>query len=290
MNGQFDLGSITPTKYFFTIASTLGLLFAFIGTDDSESGIALQLIRWQFQTLGPMAFLIASHIWLSQHQFLRSTNPWLNLTFSGVLGVALFSPLSFLVDLSLQSEYPQSEDWLLDWLEELSNILPPAIIAWIAMNAPWVLGYRVRQIANHGASNAESPPAGIGFAPQEKEHDTSIVENERPSKFFDLLRSSLTGELLYLKAELHYLLAVTKEGKTLVLYNLKDATSELSHIKGYDGFHCHRSYWVVTDQVRELTKNGRQGLLVMSDGEEIPVSRSKLTEAMTKFAKLSSSH
>lgn len=283
MNGQFELGSITPTRYFFTIASTLGLLFAFIAGDDSNEGIVLQLIRWQFQTLGPMAFMIASHIWLNRHHLLRFKNPWLNLTCSGVFGLLLFSPFNFFVDLFLQNEYPQSVSWFNGWLEELSYLLPPAILAWIAINAPWVLGYRVQQIDDHSPLDAAKPPAKNRLVTQKENHTHPHPPNKEKSNFLDLLGNSLTGELLYLKAELHYLLAVSAEGKSLMLYSLKDAMDELDQTGNYDGFHCHRSYWVPAGQVQKLKKKGRQGVLLMPGGEQIPVSRNKLVEATARF-------
>ena len=53
MNGHFDIGSVTPTKYFFSIAILLGLLFAMTSVDQDKAPL-LVFLQWQLQTVLPM--------------------------------------------------------------------------------------------------------------------------------------------------------------------------------------------------------------------------------------------
>lgn len=78
------------------------------------------------------------------------------------------------------------------------------------------------------------------------------------------------GVLVRLEAQDHYLKVVTGAGESLILLRLGDALSELSQ---FDGLRVHRSHWVARDQVREALRQDGRLRLRMSDGAEIPVSR-----------------
>ena len=81
-----------------------------------------------------------------------------------------------------------------------------------------------------------------------------------------------------IKAELHYLLVITDKGKALLLYNLKDAIDELGDAVGMQ---VHRSWWVAANAVATINRTGRQGELVLTDGQLIPVSRNRLKAVTT---------
>lgn len=68
---------------------------------------------------------------------------------------------------------------------------------------------------------------------------------------------------------------MTTRGKALVLYSLKNAVNELDH---YDGLQPHRSFWVNRAHITAVKKKGREGRITMSNGERIPVSRSRMKE------------
>ena len=97
------------------------------------------------------------------------------------------------------------------------------------------------------------------------------------------LDDSIRGQLLYLKAELHYLLVVTDKGKALLLYNLKDAIDELS---GVVGMQVHRSWWVAADAVQSMQRNGRQGELALKGGQVVPVSRNRVKAVASWLEKI----
>ncbi|MCW1932118.1 LytTR family DNA-binding domain-containing protein [Pararhodobacter zhoushanensis] len=78
------------------------------------------------------------------------------------------------------------------------------------------------------------------------------------------------GALISLSVQDHYVEVVTLRGRELLLMRLSDAIAETG---GDVGLQVHRSHWVALDQVRAARREGARGVLTLSDGREIPVSR-----------------
>lgn len=262
-----DTGDISPRRYFATVAVVLGLLFGFIAGDGSSGGQRLaSLAQWQLQSIVPMALLLASHIAWSRIRAFETLGPWLRLSLSGISGSLLFTPLALLID---QWFAPGEEVFSLQELAgEFVGLAPPVTLAWLAINAPFVLGFRLRAV---GAQAPEiTHRERVVAAPAELHGGPSA---DPPAPFLALVPPALRGELLYLQAELHYLAVVTTRGRALVLYNLRDAADELP---GWQGLLTHRSYWVALDRVRAFRRRGRQGALTMENGDTVPVSRRRV--------------
>ena len=256
MNGQFAIGGLTPARYFFTIAVVLGLLFAMI-SNEPEIPAALVFVQWQLQTLVPMALLVGSHIGLLRLRAFSGLNPWFALLLSGVVGASLFAPVALAIDLWLEAP-PVTEDPWAELADEWRSVTPPVTLCWIALNAPWQLGYRLQR--------AEAAADGKGFA------SGDTVE---AADFMRLVADEQRGRLLYLKSELHYLQVVTDRGSSLILYNLADAVDQLP---ASAGLQVHRSYWVARDAIEKFEKRGRQGELLLRGGHRVPVSRQRVAE------------
>lgn len=79
------------------------------------------------------------------------------------------------------------------------------------------------------------------------------------------------GRLISLSVADHYVEVTTTNGQELVLIRLSDAIKECG---GEAGMQVHRSHWVALDQVTSAKRTGDRAILKMSDGREIPVSRS----------------
>ena len=75
-----------------------------------------------------------------------------------------------------------------------------------------------------------------------------------------------------MKADLHYLEVITSNHRELVLYNLRDAITELPEELGLQ---CHRSYWVAHNAIETYKKKGREGVLLLKNNMHLPVSRSR---------------
>lgn len=256
MNGQFKLGELQPAKYFAAVAILIGLLFSFIAPDgDTTLGGVKALIQWQLQTVLPMLFAVLAHLGLSRSGALFKLGPWAKLMASGVLAALLFSPLAVYLDHVFTGE-PIETTYLLASLEEFTYVAPPIVICWLAINAPFQAGWRMRK-------SSTEPTRPVNLEPQQSS----------PPNFAELLPEEIRGEVIYLKSELHYLQVVTEVGKALILCSLKNAINELETIQGVQP---HRSYWVNNKYVASLEKNGREGRLNLHDGGFIPVSRSRL--------------
>lgn len=266
MNGQFEIGAISATRYFLCIALVLGVLFASVSEIDSGSSLLLHLLTWQLQTVIPMSLFVGSHLALSKSSQFADLNPWLRLFFSGVLGVFVFTPLNLGLDIMLQRDELGDVSTFSAMLSEMRSMGPPAIISWLAINAPWVQGFRIEAIKLDTPLRSGNPKPDI----KEVSQELSRV------RFLSLISESRRGELIYLKADLHYISVITTAAQSLILYNLKDAINE---IPSELGFQCHRSYWVNKQHIMGLEKKGRQGILKLSDGNEVPVSRSYLAQA-----------
>jgi hypothetical protein len=78
-------------------------------------------------------------------------------------------------------------------------------------------------------------------------------------------------KLIRLQSADHYIEVFTEKGAKLLLMRLADATQLL---ESYNGAQVHRSHWVNFNEVSGVTKRNRKIWLRMSDGAEIPVSRS----------------
>lgn len=260
MNGQFDIGAVTPTKYFFSIAVLLGLLFAMVSVDENKSGMVI-FIQWQLQAIIPMALMIGAHLLLSKNFRFNHFNPWLRLSISGSIGASLFAPIALLIDLKLEPETPS--DFGREFLDEWVSVMPPVTVCWLAINAPWLLGFRLDKSAAT-TGNRTSPP-----------------ETVKQPEFMSLLPPEKRGRLILLKAELHYLQVVTEGGSSLILYNLSDAIAQLPQNWGMI---VHRSYWVAMDSVAQFVKRGRQGELHLHDGQLVPVSRNRMLEVSARLS------
>ena len=255
MSGQFDIGGITPTRYFFPIAIELGLLFAMISTEQ-EQAIWITFIQWQLQTVIPVALLIGAHILLLRNARFAGLNPWFTLVLSGLVGGSLFAPVALTIDLWLDSAASKAQIGS-ELFDEWLSVVPPVTVCWLALNAPWLLGYRLEKTATAGTVSDDK------------------AETWPEPEFMALLPDENRGKLVMLKAELHYLQVVTDRGSTLVLYNLGDAITQLPADLGLS---VHRSYWVARDAIERLEKRGRQGELILSDGQAVPVSRNRMAE------------
>jgi len=85
------------------------------------------------------------------------------------------------------------------------------------------------------------------------------------------LPNELGQELVCLRAQDHYVEAVTPLGRATILMRLSDAERDLV---GFDGLRVHRSWWVNLDHVVSLARTEAGGMeLTTSTGITIPVAR-----------------
>ncbi|MGR3491993.1 MAG: LytTR family DNA-binding domain-containing protein [Shimia sp.] len=81
------------------------------------------------------------------------------------------------------------------------------------------------------------------------------------------------GRLLALSVEDHYVRIRTTKGEEMVLMRLGDAMRETAPTPGLQ---IHRSHWVATGAIASVRREGSAGILTLTDGHEVPVSRANL--------------
>jgi hypothetical protein len=217
-----------------------------------------------------MASLVMSQLTLLRLGWFERRNPWLQLTLSGLLAALVFSPVGVSIDIWLAGEALEA-GWVRETLDEFSGVAPPAMLCWLAINAPWIWGFRIER---------EDAPARE--TPAEAPRETATGDATPQPRFFHLLPAELRDAVIYLQAELHYISVVTRRGRGLILYNLKDAISELEAL-GLAGLQCHRSFWVASEFIEALEKQGRQGQLRLTNGDRVPVSRRNMDEIKARL-------
>ena len=266
MNGQLELGELTPARYFTGIAVAVGLMFGFVTEPrGSNPHTLVHFAQWQLQALLPMALLVLSHVALARFTQLERLSRWLQLLVSGVVGAVLFAPLATLLDVVLSGEHIDGS-WLLAIADEFAAAAPPVVVCWVGINAPWVLGLKFsRSSADAAPGNGVGRGVGSGVDGADKA--------TRMPAFLAQVPLSDVSELIYLEAELHYLAVVTTGGRTLLLYSLRDAIEELESVQGMQ---THRAFWVAGAHVTGFRRVGRQAELRLSNGDRVPVSRRKL--------------
>ena len=274
MHKYFEFGTIRPLHYFFGVSALLGLLFSLTSSSDQEY-FAMHVLLWLSQTTGPIIILVYGHIFLHNFSWFDLNNPWLKLFISGLFGSLLFSPFALGLDLLWGNDpFPKtSAELQYLWFDELSGVMPPITLSWIIINAPWLLSFGLmspKDSTNPVSNQAQTINVRNDVNTQAKSTSGNNA-NELP--FILLTNSGLGTDIIYLKSELHYLRVVTTKGKELILYNLRDAVSEIPTEQGNQP---HRSYWVNYTHVANMRIHSRQGTLLMSNGEEVPVSRSKI--------------
>lgn len=142
------------------------------------------------------------------------------------------------------------------------------IINWVAMgvtpaepNYFWGLSANVMAVAVVIAVVIQmTDPVGVATKPVEP----------KPVAILDRLDLAKRGPLISMSMQDHYAEIVTTKGPSLILIRLSDAIREVGDTPGMQ---VHRSHWVATGHIRAARREGDRAVLTLSDGREIPVSR-----------------
>ena len=259
MNGQINLGTISVRRYFGSIAVVTGLLFALISDFPADVGqAALHLLQWQAQTIIPIVILYLVQSLLTRLAAFESLNPWVQLTLTAIAASTLFVPVLLGIDVMFKNDNERFT--LTELADEYFAVMPSVIVCWLAINAPWVIGYRLVR-----DEPLQTKKSQLDFEPE----------------FYSLLSSQMRSDLIYMVAELHYISVITTSGKSMILYNLRDAIAELP---ASSGLQTHRSYWVALKHIQNFKRSGRQGTLFVSNGDTIPVSRRNLSHVEEAYS------
>lgn len=78
------------------------------------------------------------------------------------------------------------------------------------------------------------------------------------------------GPVRALKGEDHYVRVIGEGRDEMILMRMRDAIDRLGHA---DGLRVHRSWWVAKDAVASVRRDGRNAILTLVGGQEVPVAR-----------------
>lgn len=106
------------------------------------------------------------------------------------------------------------------------------------------------------------------------------VDRPEPPALLLRLKPETRGRLLRLSVQDHYTDVVTSRGRELILLRFSDAIKETG---ATPGLQVHRSHWVADDVVRRLSRGPNRLMLELTDGSEIPVSRTYAADVRARF-------
>jgi hypothetical protein len=180
--------------------------------------------------------------------------------------------------LAWRFEWTRGRYWHRVLLATVLVVVPLGILTW---GSTWLLGRNlpvsallivfVNTFAISGAFIAAfvGPAMDPVLRPAPRPADTvSVAET---THFMERLPRHLrTAELWAVKAEDHYLSALTSGGDALIRLRMADAMRELATLHGAQ---THRSWWVARSAVRSVRRGEGRVSLLLPDGREAPVSR-----------------
>lgn len=104
----------------------------------------------------------------------------------------------------------------------------------------------------------------------EQRAKTRMAENGESEELSRVLHEE---QVLRVSAQDHYLEIVCSEGKYLLRGRLRDALVLLAE---HNGAQVHRSHWVASQHIQKVVNEGRDTRLLLTDGSELPVARSRV--------------
>jgi DNA-binding LytR/AlgR family response regulator len=237
------------------IATTIGVFFGVIGPFGSFDGgrIEIRIAYWvanmwigfvMLTTVVRLAVRVAEPLDLPI---------WFVLAVATAIGVV---PLSIVLAYFSALVWPPNHGHVASLFNQYGQAL--------AISEPFAFGYYF--LLDRGWTGAATGPKAAEPAQR------PVTDGVR---FLDRLPPRLGRELLCLQMEDHYVRAHTARGSDLILTPLKEAIAELA---GADGLQVHRSWWVAKAAVAEPVSSGRNLMLRLSNGLEVPVSRASVAK------------
>ncbi len=210
---------------------------------------------------------------------------WVVVITSGVIGSILLSPIYSLIGeglmeqvLGFKARLDSNDDidaslafGLPAVLGEFSNIVGPVTASWVLISWPR-LQRLVPPLVNTGGINATESDAPSLLL-------TEQVAAAKTPAWRTALPSALGDELIAIGSELQYLRVWTSRGTALVLGSLQ----EVEETEGPAGIRVHRSWWVNIRYVTHVRAKGDGVVCELSNGLEVPVSRRRKADVITRY-------
>jgi hypothetical protein len=215
------------------------------------------------------------------------------LALGGVIGSALFAPLSLGLEALLPPAALDPDDgWLDAWeargglytlLAEWLRLLPPYLASWAILNVVPLIAV-ARPMLNE--RNRESPshaPTARVEAPVLVATPEPTISADSPAQAETAIRQRLPpaigDDVVSVQSDLHYLLIRTPRGRATVLGTLAEFEAQWVGL----GVRVHRSFWVATRHVKSVKRSGAGWFCTLSDGSRVPVSRRRVAAVKETF-------
>ena len=279
----------------------LTLLFAFLAPAASEPlGFGGRLVFWALHIgIGLGLCELAAESLIALAPRLRD---WRLVVLSGLLGVVLFSPIAY----GLELLFPVGESGGPDTVAaagvasgsllgaiavEALELAPPFLATWLVINTePIAAALRrddggpssrsftltAQDIAKAAPSPPESDAEDAAPAPA-----NALGADSSAAAFTARLPRAIGIDVLAVSSDLHYLQVSTRLGRAMVLGALR----EVDDAYGDAGIRVHRSHWVHLDAVARLRQSGDGWLVELVNGQKLPVSRRKRREVSERLGR-----
>lgn len=224
---------------------------------------------------GPYWFAVIGLIWLQSDlvsRFLETALagklPRPNLTLPLISAVLVALPATAVVVVATQIFMPQA-------------VIAPLALLWKVFIVLVVFGLAFNNLAGatrDAAAEGEALEAER-LLEQERLRDEALMRRDAPRKqeaqipdaaFRARFPPGLSGRLLCLEMEDHYLRIHTEGGSDIILMRMSDAERELV---GMPGMRVHRSWWVAREAVTGLRREGTRLELLLENGMAVPVGK-----------------
>lgn len=152
-------------------------------------------------------------------------------------------------------------------MADLALLLPTSLLFSVAILGltRWAEGAE-RRLTRHMASRRDEAPGDLPL------HTETPHRTTAPG-LADRLSSGMEGPILALESEDHYVRVHTAQGSELLLMRLRDAIAEMA---GNPGEQVHRSWWVAEEAIETVTTSGRNWMIRLTTGQEVPIARGSL--------------
>ncbi|MBD3584900.1 LytTR family transcriptional regulator [Salinimonas sp. HHU 13199] len=262
-----------PVKSGFVLTATgLTLLFTLMEPESSAAlGFFERLMFWALQiTTALLGLMFAS--FLVSHIAHKRLPVSVSLFISGIVGAVLVAPVFASIDYWFPGLKDEPDGWL-DMLEqqgpafhvvsEFLEIAPGLITIWFLINIPLLLNVTYKL-----PTDSDDPPPPEQPPSTAKQVD---VREKLRNDFYERLPEALSKDIVSISSELHYVNVKMTDGKALIL----GALNQIAEALDDDGVLIHRSHWVHKKHVVSVHISGSQAWCEMSNGERLPISRSK---------------
>ncbi|GFD88707.1 hypothetical protein KUL152_09330 [Tenacibaculum sp. KUL152] len=150
-------------------------------------------------------------------------------------------------------------------VSEFIDVAPGLVTIWFLINIPLLLNVTYKY-----PSNKSDPPDHKNQQRMELGEEKEKRQKLK-KEFFDRLPQALGRDIVSITSELHYVNVKTTEGRTLIIGGLKQIADALDD----EGVLIHRSHWVHKNHVIRVHISSNKAWCEMSNGENLPISRSK---------------